>query len=403
MPTYKLSDRQIRLLAPRGQLYRVADGHGLSIAVHPNGSKYFHYRYRDPVTNKAKVMSLGVYGLVSLAEAREQAKTKRRLVMEGVDPVRARKTARRAVAEHSFEAIAREWYDQKRGRWKESYAVRVIRRLELEVFPWLGQRPVAQINAQDVLAVLRRLEARGVVETAHRVGWYVRDVFQYAIVTGRADMNPAAALTGALRPSPVRHMPAIVDPLQFGGLLRALDDYQGTYPTRCALQLGALTFMRPGELRQARWENYDAGAATLNVIAKGGRDHLVPLSQQAIVVANEVGGITRRRSSYMFPSNRTGNRPMSENTINAALRRLGYTKDEMTGHGFRAAARTMLDEVLGWRVEVIEMQLAHRVKDVHGQAYNRTTFLPERRQMMQAWADYLDELKAANPRAMEHP
>jgi integrase len=277
--------------------------------------------------------------------------------------------------------------------------------MEGNLFPWLGNRPMGEIEAPELLDVLRRIEGRGAVETAHRVRTICSQVFRYAIATGRAKRDPAADLRGALRAVISKSHAAIVAPAQFADLLRSIDGYQGSFVVSCALRLAPLVFVRPGELRHAEWSEIDLDAGEWNIPyakmkatrpekAKRKNDlHLVPLSRQAVDILRELRPLTGG-GRYVFPSVRPGDRPISENTVNAALRRLGYTKEEVTGHGFRATARTILDEVLQVRPDLTEHQLAHAVKDPNGRAYNRTSFLPERRQMMQLWSDYLDGLKA---------
>ena len=272
----------------------------------------------------------------------------------------------------------------------------ILRRLELNVFPWIGTNPIIDIKAPDLLMVLRRIESRGALETAHRVKIICGQVFRYGVATGRAERDPAADLRGALPPTQPKHLSAITDPKKVAGLLRAIDGYEGSFVTKCALKLAPLLFVRPGELRKAEWTEIDCDAAEWNIPAekmKNRQPHLVPLACQAVEILREIQPLTGA-GRYVFPSARTPHRPMSNNAVLAALRRMGFEKHEMSGHGFRAMARTILDEVLQVRVDFIEHQLAHAVRDPNGRAYNRTAFLPERRKMMQTWADYLDGLKA---------
>lgn len=302
------------------------------------------------------------------------------------------KASRAERAANSLEAVAREWFE-KRGRTWVRKADRVIARLENDVFPWIGGHPVAEVTAPDLLSVVRRVEVRGAVETAHRVLAICGQVFRYAIVTGRAASDPSRDLRGALPPVKPQHLAAVTEPKRVGALLRAIDGYEGTLTVACALKLAPLVFVRPGELRQAVWEDIYLDAAEWRfVVTKTDTPHVVPLSRQAVAILREVAPLTGH-GRYVFPSARTDARPMSDNAILAALRRLGIPKEDMSGHGFRAMARTILDEVLGFRADIIEHQLAHAVRDPHGRAYNRTAFLPKRRQMMQAWADYLDQLR----------
>jgi len=340
---------------------------------------------------------MGTYPDVGLKEARARRDSAREHLAHGADPGEVRK-AQKAAPDHdagSFEAIAREWHGKHAPSWAPGHESKIIERLERNIFPWLGSRPAGKVTAPELLACLRRIEARGAVETAHRTLQNCRQVFRYAMATGRAERDPAADLRGALAPVMETHYAAITDPKAIGALLRAIDGYRGDLPTRCALRLAPLTFVRPGELRKAEWAEFDLDRAEWNIAAtrmKNREPHLVPLSVQALDVLRELHPLTGT-GRYVFPGLRTPTRPMSENTVNAALRRLGYTTDQMTGHGFRAMARTILDEVLGVRPEFIEHQLAHAVRDPLGRAYNRTTHLPERRRMMQTWADYLDGLK----------
>jgi len=387
-----LTDTAIRNARPREKPVKLFDAGGLYLILTPAGARWWRFDYR--YGGKRRTLSMGVYPHVSLKEARAKRVEARKQLATGGDPSATRKAAKAAEAD-SFEAVAREWYAKHAPRWGPGHADNTIRCLEQDVFPRLGARPVGKVTAPDLLEVLRRIEARGALETAHRVLQNCRRVFRYAIATGRAERDTAADLRGALPPAEEKHHAAITDPKAIGALLRAIDGYQGDLPTRCALRLAPLTFVRPGELRAAEWTEFDLDRAEWNIPAsrmKTREPHLVPLSVQAIAILCEICPLTGS-GRYVFPSLRTAARPMSETTINAALRRMGYAKDEMTGHGFRAMARTLLDEVLGVRPDFIEHQLAHTVRDPLGRAYNRTTHLPERRDMMQRWADYLDGLK----------
>lgn len=308
----------------------------------------------------------------------------------------------RLSAENSFEAVTREWHAKYAPTWSDSHAARILRRLEVDAFPWIGSKPIAELAPPDVLDVLRRVERRGALETAHRLHANVGQVCRYAVATGRAQRDVTADLRGALPPVQQEHMAAITDPKQVAELLRAIDGYQGTFPVLCALRLAPLLFQRPGELRAAEWGEFDLDVGIWEIAsdrmkrrkqgkASGGA-HIVPLSSQAIAILRELHALTGS-GRFLFPSVRTRDRPMSDNTINGALRRLGYDGETMTSHGFRAMARTILDEVLGVPATIIEAQLAHAVKDPLGRAYNRTAHLPQRREMMQKWSDYLSQLK----------
>jgi integrase len=391
-----LTDVSIRKAKPKDAPYKLTDERGLYLLVNPSGGRLWRINYR--FDGKQKTLALGIYPDVSLAQARERRDEARKLLAEGIDPGEHRKTQRRAVIEratNSFEAVAREWFSKFRPTWAPSHAEKIIRRLEVDVFPWIGEKPIAEVTAPELLAVLRRIEGRGALETAHRAHQNCGQVFRYAVATGRAERDPCADLRGALPPTRKRHFSAITEPKEIGALLRAIWDYRGSFITRSALQLAPLVFVRPGELRNAEWSEIDFERAEWCIPAdrmKMKEPHLVPLPLQAVMILRELHALTGT-GRYVFPSPRTASRPMSNNGVLSALRRMGYGKDEMTGHGFRAMARTVLDEVLGFRVDIIEHQLAHAVKDPLGRAYNRTKHLDERRRMMQAWADYLDGLR----------
>ncbi|MCZ2096762.1 MAG: integrase arm-type DNA-binding domain-containing protein [Anaerolineae bacterium] len=375
--------------------YRMADAGGLYLEVTPTGGKYWRLKYR--IGGKEKRLSLGVYPETTLADARERRDEARKQLAKGIDPSEHRKATKTMRAEreaNSFEAVAREWYDKHAPGWHPSHGDRILRRLERDVFPWIGGRPVAEVTAPELLAVLRRIEGRGALETAHRALGNCGQVLRYAVATGRAERDASGDLRGALPPVRGEHFAAVTDPKQIGELLRSLDGYRGTLPVRCALRLAPLVFVRPGELRKAEWADIDLDAAEWRyTVTKTRTPHIVPLSSQAVAILRELHPLTGH-SRFVFPGARTNGRPMSENAVLAALRRLGIPKDEMSGHGFRAMARTILDEVLGVRPDLIEHQLAHAVRDPNGRAYNRTAHLPERHKMMQQWADWLDKQKA---------
>lgn len=391
-----LTDTAIRKAKPTDKTQRLYDGGGLYVELSPSGGKWWRLKYRHG--GKEKRLSLGTYPDTGLADARAKRDEARKLLAAGVDPGEHRKAEKAAGedrAANSFEVIAREWIAKQSPTWAPSHGGKIIARLERDLFPWLGRRPIADITAKELLATVNRIADRGATETAHRALQNCGQIFRYAVVTGRMDRNPAADLKGALPPVKPGHLAAIVDPAAIGGLLRAIESYQGAFITKSALRLAPLVFVRPGELRQAEWAEIDLGAAEWNIPGhkmKTGEPHLVPLSPQAVAILRDVYALTGR-GRYVFPSPRSLSRPMSNNAILSALRRMGYGKDEMTGHGFRAMARTVLDEVLHFRPDYIEHQLAHAVKDPNGRAYNRTSHLPERRKMMAAWADYLDQLR----------
>lgn len=375
--------------------YKLADGRGMYLLVSSTG-KYWRLDYR--VDTKRKTLALGCYPDISLAKARERREEARQQIANGIDPALVRKAEKQATGErvaNSFEVIAREWHGKHKEKWASGHGDKIIRRFERDIFPWHGDKPILDITPKELLATLRRIENRGAIETAHRALQNCGQVFRYAIATGRAERDISADLRGALQPVTKGHHAAITDSKQIGGLLRAIDGYQGSFVTRCALQLAPLWFVRPGELRQAEWIEFDFEAALWTIPAnrmKMKESLIVPLATQALTVLQNLFALTGS-GRYVFPSARTQARPMSNNAVLSSLRRMGYKTDEMTGHGFRAMARTVLDEVLQIRPDIIEHQLAHAVKDPNGRAYNRTTHLEERRRMMQVWADYLDTLR----------
>lgn len=389
-----LSDAAIRRAKPSEKPQKLSDGGGLYLLLQPAGARYWRLKYR--FGGKEKLLAVGVYPEVSLALARQRRDDARKLLAKGIDPGEHRKAVAAARAElgaNTFEVIAREWLGKR--DWVASYRVKVEAWLVNDVFPWIGSRPAAELEAPDFLAVARRVERRGAIESAHRILQNCGQVMRYAIATGRAKRNPVADLKGALAPAPDNNFAAVTDPKELGPLLRAMYGYQGTAVVQAALQLAPMVFLRPGELRMAKWDEFDLPSKTWTIPAdrmKMRRPHMVPLSKQALAVLAEIQPLTSR-SAYVFPSARSRDRPMSSNAILAALRRMGYEVGTVTGHGFRATARTILDEVLGFRPDIIEHQLAHEVKDPNGRSYNRTAHLPERRRMMQEWADYLDKLR----------
>lgn len=392
-----LTDIKVKNAKPKEKQYKLTDGLGLYLLVTPQGGKLWRFKYY--FNKKEKVRAFGAYPEITLADARERRDAARKQVANDIDPgevYKAQKKATLAVTENTFEIVAREWHERFKQRWTKVHADTTIRRIELNVFPWLGTRPIGEIKAPELLAVLRRIESRGAQETAHRVKTICGQIFRFAVATGRAERDPASDLKGALPPAPKTHLAAVTDPKEAAELLRVMDGYQGSFVTRCALRLAPLVFVRPGELRHAQWSEINLETAEWNIPAermKMKQAHLVPLSRQAVEILRELKPLTVN-SRYVFPSVRSSARPMSNNAILAALRRMGYSKDEMTGHGFRAMARTILDEVLQVRPEFIEHQLAHAVRDPNGRAYNRTAHLEERKKMMQLWSDYLDGLKA---------
>ena len=390
-----VTDTTIRNAKPGEKPKKLYDAGGLYLEIAPAGGKWWRFKFR--YGGKEKRLSFGVYPEVSLKEARAKRDEARKLLTEGIDPSETRKLQKVAGAEraaNSFEVVAREWFDKQAPHWATGHSSKIIRRLEKDVFPWIGARPIAEIKAPELLATLRRIEGRGANETAHRAQQNCGQVFRYGVVTGRCERDPSADLRGALAPVKPTHFAAIVDPKEAGALLRAIDGFRGTFVVQSALRLAPLLFVRPGELRTALWTQFDLEKGEWRyTVSKTKSEHLVPLATQAIAILEELKPLTGQ-GAYVF-AGRNPRRPMSDAAVNAALRRMGYdTKTEITGHGFRAMARTILAEELGVRPEVIEHQLAHRVPDALGTAYNRTKFLAERRAMMQQWADYLDTLKA---------
>lgn len=388
-----LSSPTVRNAKPKDKPYKLADEKGMYLLVTQTG-KYWRLNYR--FQGKRKTLALGIYDEVSLAAAREKRDEARRLLANDVDPGTLSRLARRAtkaITEDSFEAIAREWYAKFSPQWVPSHGEKIIRRLERDIFPWLGNRPINEISAPELLTALRRIESRGALDTAHRAHQNCGQVFRYAVATGRAERDPSGDLRGALPPVRQVHHSSITDPQAIGELLRAINGYQGSYVSKCALQLAPLVFVRPGELRQAEWKEISFETAEWRIPAekmKMRAVHIVPLPRQAVAILDELHAVTGD-GRYVFPGARTNGRPMSENTVNAALRRLGYEKNQMTGHGFRSMASTLLNEQ-GWNRDAIERQLAHGERDSIRAAYNYAEHLPERRKMMQAWADYLGTL-----------
>lgn len=385
------------------------DGNGLVIKISKAGGMLWQWRIGKTIARDENTASYGTYPKVSLAEAREAHRQAQAGARKGIHPneaKRAAKLARRFASDNSFEIVAREWFETRKSEWAKSYGDKILARLINDVFPVIGTAAINSLQPPAVLVALRRIESRGALETAHRALENIGQVFRYAVVTGRIQSDPSRDLKGALKKPTVRHMPAITDPRELGALLRGIDGYAGTYVVRAALQLAPMLLLRPGELRFARWEEFALDDALWSIPPgrmkrtldgkKHGDPHLVFLPHQAVSILRELHQLTGP-TGLVFRGERDHERAMSENTINAALRRMGYnTTSEMTGHGFRATARTILDEVLGWKKDVIEAQLAHSVSDSLGRAYNRTEFKEQRRKMLQAWADYLDGLRGGD-------
>lgn len=390
-----LTDTTIRNAKPSDKPYKLTDEKGLYVLINPVG-KYFRFDYR--FAGKRKTLALGVYPEVSLKEAREKRDTARKKLSNDIDPAQHRKIAKSTkleAAANSFQAVALEWYSKNQHTWTDGHSETVISRLQNNVFPWLGNRPISEITPPELLAVLRRIESRGAIETAHRIKQVCGQVFRFAVATGRAERDPSPDLRGAMAARKPKHMATITDPAKIAELLRAINGYHGSFTAKCAMRLAPLVFVRPGELRKAEWADIDLDKAEWRIPAekmKMREQHIVPLSRQALTILREIEPLTGN-GKYVFPSVRANERPMSENTVLAGLHRLGYAKEEMTGHGFRSMASTRLHE-MGWHSDVIERQLAHTEKNNVKAAYNHAQHLPERRKMMQAWADYLEGLTA---------
>uniref|UniRef100_D5X4J3 Integrase family protein n=1 Tax=Thiomonas intermedia (strain K12) TaxID=75379 RepID=D5X4J3_THIK1 len=398
MASNLLTDAALRRAKPTDKLQRLRDGDGLYLLLRPDGKRWWRFDYR--YGGKDKTLSVGVYPDVTLARARQRADEIRQQLLDGIDPSIARKAKVTGVVagevSDSFEIIAREWHAGRAPTLSGNTSKNILLRLQNNAFPYIGQKSVRELRAPDVLDVLRRIEERGLGETARRVHQLIAQVMRYAVATGRADADPTPALRGALKPVMVRHHAAVIEPAELGAMLRAFDGYTGGVVVRTALQLQVMLFVRPGELRHMEWAELDLGGAQWRIPGekmKMREPHIVPLPRQAVALLKDLQPFSCR-SRYVFPSPRSKDRPMSENAVNVALRTLGYDRDTVTGHGFRATARTILDEKLRYRVEVIEMQLAHAVRDPLGRAYNRTKYLEERKDMMQAWADYLGKIRA---------
>ncbi len=389
-----LTELAIRKAKATEKPQKLFDSGGLYLEVPPRGNKRWRLKYR--YEGKEKLISLGLYPTITLSEARVRRDEAKKLLAHGIDPSQERQAtqaAKFASESGRFEIVAREWFSKFQSQWAESHAKVNMQRLERDVFPWLGDRPIAEITAPEVLETLNRIVQRGSVETAHRVRSLISQVLRYGIATNRVTHDVTVGLVGALPPSPENHLAAITDPKRLGQVLRMFDAYSGGLVVRCALQLTPLLFVRPGELRTMEWSQIDWDKQEWHfILQKTKKPHIAPLATQAIAILKEIQPLTGR-GTYVFPNARTSQRPMSNGGVTAALRAMGLEGDEVTGHGFRATGRTILDEVLGYRPDWIEHQLGHTVKDPLGRAYNRTTHLKERREMMQAWADYLDELK----------
>jgi len=409
-----LTDTAIKAAKPASKAFKLSDEKGLYLLIQPAGGKWWRFDYR--FDGKRKTLSMGIYPDVNLKQARAYRDEARQLVANGTDPAQLRKAEKTTISEAmreqaeaekieamirageslpgSFAAVAQEWAEKFLADKSEKYRDKVVRRLKVEVFPHIGRTPIDQVTAPDVLALLQRIESRGIFETTHRIKQNIGQIMRYAIATGRAVNEPTQALRGALTPNKATHLASLTEPKDIGPLLRVMSSYEGSPITKAALTIAPLVFVRPGELRSMEWAHIDWEACEWRYTTpKTKQDHIVPLAQQVVKTLGELQLLTGH-ARYVFPSARSDQRCMSDNTINAALKRLGVdTSKEITAHGFRAMARTVLEEVHGFRPEVIELQLAHAVRDPLGRAYNRTKHLETRKKMMQVWADYLDELR----------
>jgi integrase len=394
-----LTDTEIKKTKPSTKQITLFDGGGLFLLISPSGGKLWRFKYR--YAGKEKLMSFGSYPELSLTDARQTRAEARKLIAQNIDPLVFRKSNKaldKELIANTFETVAREWHHKfsSAGKWSPNHSADILHRLEKDIFPPLGSRPISEIKPKELLKALERISSRGALDTAHRIRHHCGMIFRYAIITERAERDIAADLRGALPPVKNGHHAALTTPKSIAPLLRAIDDYEGSFVVKCALQLLPIFFCRPGELRAAEWAEIDFDNAIWEIPAermKMKAPHIVPLSHQAIEVLESLHPLTGS-GKYVFPCHRSPLRCMSDNALNAALRRMGFTKEEATAHGFRASARTILDEVLHLPVVLIEHQLSHSVRDALGTAYNRTSHLPERTKMMQRWSDYLDDLKS---------
>mgnify|MGYP006283919443 CR=1 FL=1 len=400
----KLTETAVEAFEAASATFRRSDGKGLFLEVSPDVSKRWRLAYR--VDGRQNKISMGVWPHVSLVAARINTARAKALIRDGRDPslVRRQRNEEEAAAramerdrmENRFRAVADAWIRKSEPGWSLATAKQTRSRLQNDVLPYIGEVPVRDLTPPLILQTVQRIVDRGAIETARRVLRLIRQVCAFAVVTGRLDANPATDLAAALPTVKAKHMAALTAPAEVAGLLRAIHDYQGEAVVRAALRLAPLVFLRPGELRAACWREFDLDGCRWEIPAdrmKMGEPLIVPLARQAVDILKDLRPLTGS-GEFVFPSTRSRRRPISNNTLNAALRRMGFTKDEMTAHGFRAMARTMIEEQLGYRYELIEQQLGHMVRDPNGRAYNRTRHLEERTAMMQAWADYLDELKS---------
>ena len=394
-----LSDTAVRNAKKKDSDYKLSDGLGLHLLVTPSGGKLWRFQYR--FGGKQKGLAFGAYPSITLAEARQRRDDARKLIANGVDPDAIKKEQKEQEEARiesdfcTFEVMGREWFSKNEPVWSASHIKTVKSRLERDVYPIIGNRPIADIARREIIDLMRRVEARGTIETADRIRAYCGQIFRYALNVEKVSHNPVTDMQEILKKRVTKNHAAITNPKELGGLLRAIDGFSGTFIVKCALQLAPHVFVRPTELASAEWSEFDLDASEWNIPAckmKLKKTHLVPLSRQTLEIFNALHALTGD-GKYVFPSYRSTLRHMTGEAILGGLRRLGYSTEEMTTHGFRATARTILDEVLKERSEFIEHQLSHAVKDPNGTAYNRTSFLQDRIIMMQRWSDYLDDIK----------
>ena len=394
-----LTDVKAKSAKPEAKAYKLADEKGMYLLIQPTGGRLWRLDYR--FDGKRKTLAMGMYPEVSLSDARDRRDEARKQLANNIDPgavKRAQKSGRLEQAANSFEVTARRWHEKNSGKWSDSYANKTIRVLERDVFPWIGRTPIVDLEAPEFLSVARRIENRGHVDTAHRAIQLAGQIMRFAVAEGLVRRDPTGDLRGALIPVESTHMPSVTDPLRVGEILRMFDAFTGSFQVQCALKLAPLVFTRPGELRKAKWSHINLDEALWSIPAeemKMREPHLVPLSKQAIEILNDMKPYSWHLE-HVFPGGRDPKRPMSDAAVNAAMRRLGIdTQNELTGHGFRAMARTILHERLGYEPDVIEQQLAHKTSGPLGAAYARAKFIDKRTEMMQAWADYIDKLKSS--------
>jgi len=393
----KLTATAVTQAKPKPKPYSLSDGGGMYLLVNAT-AKYWRYDYR--FAGKRKTLALGVYPATSLKQAREKHQRAKENLANGIDPSthkKATSAATHAALANSFELVAMEW-SKTRSRKSDSTEKRQNALLEKDLLPHLGKRPIADIKAPELLKTLRKIESRGAIETAHRAKRLAGQIFRYAVATGRAERDPSVDLKDALAQPTKSHFKSITEPAEVGPLIAAINNYQASPVVMAALKLTPLLFCRPGELRHLEWTEVNFAEARIELPAskmKIREPHIIPLASQAIAILEELQPMTGR-GKYVFPSARGASRSLSENGVRTALRTLGYTNEQISPHGFRATARTILDEILNYPVDWIEHQLAHSVKDANGRAYNRTKHLQQRKKMMQTWADYLDGLASGN-------